>query len=82
MIVAGGLVERLRLVELLHHEDARVRQESARALERFFPGAVGIIPHLVAEALSRLAALARDFRRRYEALLDGDGRSAVYGWGG
>lgn len=41
------LVEKDRLIELLYHEDQRVRKATAEALEKFFPGSDNVIEHLL-----------------------------------
>ncbi len=41
------IIMKERLIELLHHEDKRVRDASVRALEKYFPGSDGIIEHLL-----------------------------------
>ncbi len=41
------IVEKNRLIELLHHEDERVRNASCRALESFYPESEGVIEHLL-----------------------------------
>lgn len=41
------LVEKKRLIELLNHEDERVKSAALDALVKFFPGSDGIIPHIL-----------------------------------
>ena len=41
------IVNRDRLIQLLSHQDARVRDASVHALEKFFPGSPGIIEHIL-----------------------------------
>lgn len=41
------IVNKERLIELLSHQDSRVRDEVARALERFFPKTTGVTTHLL-----------------------------------
>ncbi|MCP5105397.1 MAG: HEAT repeat domain-containing protein, partial [bacterium] len=41
------LVEKKRLIELLYHEDERVKSAAAEALEKFFPGSDDVIEHLL-----------------------------------
>ena len=41
------LVEKKRLVELLSHEDDRVINAAAEALQKFFPGSEGVMSHLL-----------------------------------
>lgn len=41
------IVKKERLIELLHHDDKRVRNASSRALARFYPESEGVIEHLL-----------------------------------
>lgn len=41
------LVEKKRLIELLYHEDERVKSAAAEALQKFFPGSGDVIEHLL-----------------------------------
>jgi len=41
------IVNKARLIEVLGHEDSRVRDASARALDSFFAGSTGISSHLI-----------------------------------
>ena len=41
------IVNRDRLIQLLSHQDARVRDTSVHALEKFFPKSPGIIEHIL-----------------------------------
>lgn len=47
MITPKMLIEKNRLIELLHHEDERVRDAGVEALQRFFSESIGVIKHLL-----------------------------------
>ena len=41
------IINKDRLIELLNHQDARVRNASVHALEKYFSGSYGVIEYLL-----------------------------------